>query len=113
MRCRAAQSGSAGGLETEMLAEEENFAGLAHINRELDGKVEAIDSAHRVLLDMDSTGSRFTAIRKTAPATATSHPYYRLSLFNREAVWRRSNGLTRRLFRTMVRRIASLTIPAG
>ena len=32
-------------FETEMLAEEENFAGLARINRELIGKVEALDSA--------------------------------------------------------------------
>ena len=42
-------------FETEMLAEEENFAGLARINRELIGKVEALDSAQRVVLDMDST----------------------------------------------------------
>jgi hypothetical protein len=38
-----------------MLAEEENSAGLARINRELIGKVEAFDSAQRVVLDMDST----------------------------------------------------------
>jgi hypothetical protein len=31
-------------FETEMLAEEENFAGLARINRELIGQVEALDS---------------------------------------------------------------------
>jgi hypothetical protein len=30
-------------FETEMLAEEENFAGLARINRELIGKAEALD----------------------------------------------------------------------
>src|SRR5438105_2361426 len=42
-------------FETEMLAEEENFAGLARINRELIGKVEALGSAQRVVLDMDST----------------------------------------------------------
>jgi len=38
-----------------MLAEEENFAGLARINRELISKAEALDSPQRVVLDMDST----------------------------------------------------------
>src|SRR5215471_12492388 len=42
-------------FETEMLAEEENFAALARINRELIDKVEAADSPQRVVLDMDST----------------------------------------------------------
>jgi hypothetical protein len=40
---------------TEMLTKEENFAGLAQINRELIGKAEALDSQVRVVLDMDST----------------------------------------------------------
>ena len=34
-------------FETEMLAEEENFGSLARINRELIGKVEAIDAQQR------------------------------------------------------------------
>jgi hypothetical protein len=42
-------------FETEMLAEEENFAGLARLNRALIGKAEAVDSGHRTILDMDST----------------------------------------------------------
>src|SRR5262245_42312429 len=42
-------------FETEMLADEENFPGLARINRELIGKVEALDSPQRVVLDIDST----------------------------------------------------------
>jgi len=42
-------------FETEMLAEEGNFAALARINRELIGRVEAIDSPEPVVLDMDST----------------------------------------------------------
>ena len=42
-------------FETEMLAEEENFAGLARINREVIGKAEAFDSPQRVVLDMGST----------------------------------------------------------
>src|ERR1035438_2114490 len=36
-------------FETEMLAEEENFASLARINRELIGKAEALDSPQRVV----------------------------------------------------------------
>jgi hypothetical protein len=42
-------------FETEMLAEEENFAGLARLSRELIGKAETIDSDYRTILDMDST----------------------------------------------------------
>jgi len=42
-------------FETDMLAEDENFAGLAAINRELIAKAEAVDSPQRVVLDMDST----------------------------------------------------------
>ena len=42
--------------ETEMLAEDANFAGLAAVNRELLAKAEAVDSPRRVVLDMDSTG---------------------------------------------------------
>ena len=38
-----------------MLAEEENFAGLARVNRELIGKVEPLGSPYRTVLDMDST----------------------------------------------------------
>jgi len=45
-------------FETEMLAAEENFAGLARINRELIGRVEVVDSPQRVVLDMDSTEIR-------------------------------------------------------
>ena len=42
-------------FETEMLAEEKNFAGLARVNRELIGRAEAFDSQYRAVLDMDST----------------------------------------------------------
>ena len=42
-------------FETEMLAEEENFAGLARLNRALLGRAEAMDSTYRAVLDMDST----------------------------------------------------------
>jgi hypothetical protein len=37
-----------------MLAEEENFAGLARLNRALIGRAEAMDSGYRTILDMDS-----------------------------------------------------------
>src|SRR5438128_1013282 len=42
-------------FETEMLAEEENFAGLARLNRALIGRAEAMDSGDLAVLDLDST----------------------------------------------------------
>jgi hypothetical protein len=42
-------------FDTEMLTEEEKFAGLMRISRELVGRAEGIDSPQRVVLDMDST----------------------------------------------------------
>ena len=42
-------------FETELLAQEENLAGLRAINRELIAKAEAMDSPQRVVLDIDST----------------------------------------------------------
>jgi hypothetical protein len=42
-------------FETEMLTQEQNFAGLARLNPALIGKVEAVDSGYRTILDMDST----------------------------------------------------------
>jgi hypothetical protein len=44
-------------FETELLTQEDNLAGLAAINRELLASAEAIDSPHRVVLDMDSSES--------------------------------------------------------
>jgi hypothetical protein len=41
-------------FETEILTEEENFAGLMRINRELIGRAEGVESPQRVVLDMDS-----------------------------------------------------------
>src|SRR5438128_3039805 len=40
-------------FETEMLAEEENFAGLGRINRALIARAEAMDSGDRTVLDLD------------------------------------------------------------
>ncbi|MGH9475697.1 MAG: IS1380 family transposase [Terriglobales bacterium] len=42
-------------FETQMLAEDGNFAGLARINRALVAKAEALDARCRVVMDMDST----------------------------------------------------------
>ncbi len=42
-------------FETEVLAQEENIAGLEAINRDLIAKAASVDSPQRVVLDMDST----------------------------------------------------------
>jgi len=73
-------------FETEMLAEEENFQSLARINRELIGNVEALDSPHRVVLDMDSTeipvyGQQEQSAYNGHFESTCHHP---LLLFNRE-----------------------------
>src|SRR5712691_8213657 len=73
-------------FETEMLAEEENFAGLARINRELIGKVEALGSAQRVVLDMDSTEIAVYGEQELSAYNGhfESTCYHPLLLFNRE-----------------------------
>jgi Transposase DDE domain group 1 len=42
-------------FETEVLAQDQNLAGLEAINRHLIARVESLDSPQRVVLDMDST----------------------------------------------------------
>jgi hypothetical protein len=73
-------------FEAEMLAEEENFAGLARINRELIGRVEAIDSPQRVVLDMDSTEIPLYGQQEQGAYNGhfESTCYHPLLLFNRE-----------------------------
>src|SRR6516162_6278852 len=73
-------------FETEMLAEEENFAASARINRELIGKVEAADSAQRVVLDMDSTEIPVYGEQENSAYNGhfESTCYHPLLLFNRE-----------------------------
>ena len=73
-------------FETEMLAEEENFAGLARINRELIGKAEAVDSPQRVVLDMDSTEIPVYGEQQQRAYNGhfESTCYHPLLLFNRE-----------------------------
>jgi hypothetical protein len=73
-------------FETEMLAEEENFRGLARLNRELIGRGGAGDSAYRVVLDMDST--EIPVYGQQEQSAYNGHfeatCYHPLLLFNRE-----------------------------
>jgi hypothetical protein len=73
-------------FETEMLAEEENFVGLARLNRELIGKAESLGSSDRTVLDMDSTeipvyGEQEQSAYNGHFESTCFHP---LLLFNRE-----------------------------
>jgi hypothetical protein len=73
-------------FETGILAEQENFAGLARINRELIGKAEAVDSPQRVVLDMDSTEIPVYGQQENSAYNGhfESTCYHPLLLFNRE-----------------------------
>src|ERR1700681_360012 len=69
-----------------MLAEEENFAGLTRITRELIGKAEALDSPQRVVLDIDSTEIPVYGQQENSAYNGhfESTCYHPLLLFNRE-----------------------------
>ncbi|HVB86166.1 MAG TPA: IS1380 family transposase [Candidatus Dormibacteraeota bacterium] len=73
-------------FETEVLARDENLAGLEAINRGLIAQAEAIDSSQRVVLDMDSTEiqvygqQEFSAYNGHFESTC----YHPLLLFNGE-----------------------------
>ncbi len=73
-------------VETEMLAEDQNFVGLARISRELIGKAEAVDSPQRVVLDMDSTEIPVYGEQEQSAYNGhfESTCYHPLLLFNRE-----------------------------
>ena len=73
-------------FETEMLAAEENFAGLVGINRDLIAKAEALDSPQRVVLDMDSTEIPVYGQQENSAYNGhfESTCYHPLLLFNRE-----------------------------
>ena len=73
-------------FETELLAEEENFAGLARVNRELICRAEAIDSPHRTVLDMDSTEIPVYGEQENSAYNGhfESMCYHPLLLFNRD-----------------------------
>ena len=73
-------------FETELLAEEGNFAGLTRLNRELIGKAEALGSTYRPVLDMDST--KIPVYGEQEQSAYNGHfestCYHPLLLFNRE-----------------------------
>ena len=73
-------------FETEVLAQEENFAGLGAINRELIGKAETIESPRREVLDMDSTEIPVYGQQEQSAYNGhfESTCYHPLLLFNRE-----------------------------
>ena len=73
-------------FETEMLAEDANFAGLAGLSRALIAKAEALDSGYRTVLDMDST--EIPVYGKQEQSAYNGHfestCYHPLLLFNRD-----------------------------
>ncbi|MBI3669414.1 MAG: IS1380 family transposase [Acidobacteria bacterium] len=73
-------------FETEMLAEEENFAGLARLNRALIGRAEAMDSGDRAVLDLGSTEIPVCGEQEQSAYNGhfESTCYHPLLLFNRE-----------------------------
>jgi hypothetical protein len=73
-------------FETEILAAEENFAGLARLNRELVGKAETLGSPYRAVLDMDSTEIPVYGEQEQSAYNGhfESTCYHPLLLFNRE-----------------------------
>ncbi len=73
-------------FETELLAQEENLAGLEVINRELIAKAEGVDSPQRVVLDMDSTEIPVYGQQEQSAYNGhfESTCYHPLLLFNRE-----------------------------
>ena len=73
-------------FETEMLAEEENFAGLGRLNRALIGKAEAMDSGQRTVLHLDSTEIPVYGEQEQSDYNGyfESTCFHPLLLFNRE-----------------------------
>ena len=73
-------------FETEMLAEEENFAGLAGLNRALIGRAEGMASGCRTILDMDSTEIPVYGEQEQSAYNGhfESTCYHPLMLFNQE-----------------------------
>ena len=69
-----------------MLAKVENFVGLARINRELIGKVEAFQWHYRAVLDMDATEIPVYGEQEQSADNGhfESTCYHPLLLFNRD-----------------------------
>jgi hypothetical protein len=73
-------------FETEVLAQEENLAGLNAISRDLIAKAESVDSQQRVVLDIDSTEIPVYGQQEHSAYNGhfESTCYHPLLLFNRE-----------------------------
>jgi hypothetical protein len=73
-------------FETEILAEDANFAGLAGLSRALIAKAEALDSGYRTVLDMDSTEIPVYGAQEQNAYNGhfESTCYHPLLLFNRD-----------------------------
>src|SRR3989441_6528685 len=73
-------------FETELLAKEENLAGLGAISRELIAKAEVIDATQRVVLDIDSTEIPVYGQQENSAYNGhfESTCYHPLLLFNRD-----------------------------
>jgi len=73
-------------FETEVLAQEENVAGLEAINRDLIAKAASVDSPQRVVLDMDSTEIPVYGEQEHSAYNGhfESNCYHPLLLFSRE-----------------------------
>ena len=73
-------------FETEMLAEDSDFAGLAGLSRALIAKAEALDSGYRTFLDMDSTEIPVYGEQEQSAYNGhfESTCYHPLLLFNRD-----------------------------
>ena len=98
-------------FETEMLGEEENFAGLGRLNRALIGKVEAMDSACREVLDLDSTEIPVYGEQEQTAYNGhfESTCYHPLLLFNREGDCLAANPAERDRQRPQCRRLGRTT----
>ena len=75
-------------FETELLAQDENLAGLEAINRKLIARAESADAAQRVVLDMDSTEIPVYGQQEHSAYNGhfESTCYHLLLLFNRELI---------------------------
>jgi DDE family transposase len=73
-------------FETEVLAQDQNLAGLEAINRDLIARTESVDSRERVVLDMDSTEIPVYGQQEHSAYNGhfESTCYHPLLLFNRE-----------------------------
>ena len=80
----AAQTSRLQTFETEMLADEENFAGLTRLNRALIGRAEAMDSTYRAVLDSTEIPVYGEQEQSAYNGHFESTCYHPLLLFDRE-----------------------------